>query len=303
MTLDNPIASDIGSRTVPFEAAFMKPPKSLLLLALVAVGLSVGCSSNGTSGVPNAGALTPSNFRPANGSPSQYIKNVVVIIQENRSFENFFAGFPGANAPMTGCASPTPPPSGIVRRVEPAVPMRVRRHSGSGCPAGDTQVTLHQDTFKNNPDGKHDWTSSIADWNNGQMDGFSAWGYQNGQPKEYTYIERSLVQPYWTMAQDYVLADDMFPTEFGGSFTAHLTLVAGTDDIGKGSLLPTKAEVDFPNGKYDDCDSPPGTKTSYLTESPYRQEDRFKGPFPCFYQFNSIAEVLDSASVSWRIYP
>ena len=33
------------------------------------------------------------------------------------------------------------------------------------------------------------------------------------------------------MAQQYVLADEMFPTEFGGSFTAHLTLVAGTDDI------------------------------------------------------------------------
>lgn len=283
----------------------MKHPKSLLLV-LFAIGFSVGCSSNGNSSVPAAAPFEPTNVRPASGSPSKYIKNVFVIIQENRSFENFFAGFPGANAPMTGCAAPTPTPSAEVQRRTPAA-YRFARHlhpaSGSAtCPPGDTQVTLHQDTFKNNPDGKHDWTSSMVDWDNGKMDGFSAWGYQNGQPKEYTYIERSQVQPYWTMAQDYVLADAMFPTEFGGSFTAHLTLVAGTDDIGKGSLLPTKAEVDFPNGKYDDCDSPPGTKTSYLTESPYRQEDRFKGPFPCFYQFNSIAEVLDNASVSWRIY-
>ena len=46
--------------------------------------------------------------RPAIGHPTgQYIKHVVVIIQENRSFENFFAGYPGADAPMFGCAGPS----------------------------------------------------------------------------------------------------------------------------------------------------------------------------------------------------
>jgi phospholipase C len=282
----------------------MRLPKSLPVWSLFVAGLSIGCSANGTGGAPNVAEFSPSNLRPAHVSPSGYIKNVVVIIQENRSFENFFAGFPNANAPMTGCASPTPPPSGLSSRIIPR--RQFHRHSASSpspsCPPNDTQVTLHQDTFKNNPDGKHNWTSSMVDWNNGQMDGFSAWGYQGGQPKEYTYIERSQVQPYWTMAQDYVLADAMFPTEFGGSFTAHLTLVAGTDDIGKGSQLGTEAEVNFPSVAPDDCDAPPGTKSSYLSESPYRELHTFKGPFPCFYQFNSIAEVLDNASISWRIY-
>jgi phospholipase C len=274
----------------------MRLSKSLLVLALFGLGLSVGCSSSGTTSA-NAPASLPAARQPS-GSASQYIKNVIVIIQENRSFENFFAGYPGANAPMTGCASPTPPPSGSLRRT---IPERVPAHpptSGSSCPPGDTQVTLHQDTFKNNPDSRHDWDSSMVDWNNGQMDGFSAWGEKNGQYKAYNYIERSQIQPYWTMAQQYVLADAMFPTEFGGSFTAHLTLVAGTDDI----ELPNEAEVDFPNGKYDDCDSPAGTKSSYLTEYPYRQEHRFKGPFPCFNQFNTMAEVLDGAGISWKIY-
>jgi phospholipase C len=276
----------------------MRLPKSLLVLLLFAAGLSVGCSSNGSGSTP-AGQFAPTDVRPAGGSPSQYIKNVIVIIQENRSFENFFAGFPGANAPMTACASPTPP-SGIVRR--DIARQRLHRHSGSGCPAGDTEVTLHQDTFENNPDLKHNWTSSLIDWNKGQMDGFSAWGEKNGQYEAYDYIKQSEVQPYWSLAEQYVLADEMFPTEFGGSFTGHLTLVAGTDDIGQGSLLPTEAEVDFPLISPDDCDSKPGNKSSYIAESPYRQEYRFKGPFPCFTQFNSMAEVLDNANVSWRIY-
>ena len=92
------------------------------------------------------------------------------------------------------------------------------------------------------------------------MDGFSKFG--NQAPYEaYAYVDRSQLGPYWTMAEQYVLADAMFPTEFGGSFTGHLTLVAGTDDI---EQSPSRSEVDFPNGTHDDCDSPPGTKSSYI---------------------------------------
>jgi phospholipase C len=285
----------------------MRSPKPLVLI-LFLFGLSVGCSSNSSNLSTSGSSLVPSSVtRPASGSPSEYIKNVIVIIQENRSFENFFAGFPDANAPMTGCASPTPPPSGSVRKMIPMRRVHRRSGSGSGCPAGDTQVTLHQDTFENNPDLKHDWDSSLIDCNITsqkvcQMDGFSYWGQKHGQYQAYTYIEQSQIQPYWSMAQQYVLADEMFPTEFGGSFTGHLTLVAGTDDIGKGSLLPTEAEVDFPLKAPDDCDSIKGNKSSYITENPYRQEYRFKGPWPCFNQFNTMAEVLDGAGISWRIY-
>jgi phospholipase C len=286
----------------------MRLPKSLLVLVLLGLGFLVGCSSSNGS---NQGAQTSlPAIRPASGSPSQYIKNVIVIIQENRTFENFFAGYSGANAPTTGCAAPTPPPSESVPRVTRAlVPGRMRPDStsSSGCPSGDKQVKLYQSTFENNPDLKHDWDSSMIDCDiTGshvcRMDGFSAWGEAKGKYEAYTYIERSQVQPYWSLAQQYVLADAMFPTEFGGSFTAHLTLVAGTDDIGPASDLAAKAEVDFPSAAPDDCDSPHGTKSSYITENPYREEYRFKGPFPCFTQFNTMAEVLDNADISWRIY-
>ncbi|MGC1759056.1 MAG: alkaline phosphatase family protein [Candidatus Cybelea sp.] len=247
-----------------------------------ASGLLAGCGgAQSTLGVP------VSQVGPADGSASKYLSHVIVIIQENRTFENFFAGYPGANAPLTGCASPQPGAQ------TPAV--APHRSSTSGCPQGDTQVTLHQDTFKNNPDLEHSWTPAIVDWNNGQMDGFSKYGIKNGKYEAYNYIEHSEIQPYWTMAQQYVLADAMFPTEFGGSFTAHLTLVAGTDDI----ELPNEAEVNFPSHTPDDCDSPAGTKTDYLTPN---RHVHYTGPFPCFDQFNTIAQVLDGASVSWKYY-
>jgi phospholipase C len=268
--------------------------RPLLMLGSFALALCACSSSAGTPFASQA-ASNPGSAHPASGSPSQYIKNVIVIIQENRSFENFFAGWPGANAPTSGCALPS---TGSVRR-EGALPA-VRRGSGSGsgCPAGDVSIPLHQVTLQHSPGLKHDWESSIGDWDNGNMDGFASNEGAPGKYEAYAYVKQSQLQPYYAMAQQYVLADEMFPTEHGGSFTAHLTLVAGTDDIS----LPDKAEVNFPSAAPDDCDSPPGTLSSYVSETPYRQLHLFKGPFPCFDQFNTMAQVLDNADISWRFY-
>jgi phospholipase C len=251
-----------------------------VLLGLVAV--ATGCSSNAAPSVAPQSSLPEA--RPATGNPvSTYIKHVVVIIQENRSFENFFAGYPGANAPTYGCAAETG--------------ARRRSSSGSGCPSGEVEVPLHAISF-NGPtavDLAHDWNSSMTDWDNGKMDGFYQYGQKHGADAAYAYVRQSLIAPYWDMAEQYVLADEMFPTEFGGSFTGHLTLVAGTDN-----LTANHAEVDFPNNPPDDCDSPPGTKSSYVDSN--RHVHRFQGPFPCFDQWKTIAQDLDNAGVSWKYY-
>jgi phospholipase C len=247
-------------------------------LAIAATCLALllaACASN--VGAPMQSAL------PSPPQASGHIKHVVVIIQENRSLENFFAGYPGADAPMSGCALAQ---SGR------------GFSSGSGCPHGDVSVPLQKNTFENNPGLlPHDWSSSLIDWNRGKMDGFYKAAPHSGQYAAYAYIDRSQTRPYWTMAHRYVLADEMFPTEFGGSFTGHLTLVAGTDDI----TPPSKAEVDFPTAGPYDCDSPHGTTSSYVLADPYRRL-RYDGPFPCFDQFNTMAQVLDREGVSWRFY-
>ncbi len=234
-------------------------------LAWTAILIGTGCTSGGGRQPQDATFALPAGPEaPAAGNPvHKYIDHVVVVIQENRSFENFFAGYPGANAPMKG-------------------------------KAGNKTVALHEITF-NGPDIQHSWSSSLGEWDNGKMDGFYHYGKNNHGNQAYAYVKRSLIRPYWTMAKQYVLADAMFPTEFGGSFTGHLTLIAGTDD-----LRLHRAEVDIPNGYPYDCDAIPGTKSSYVT--PNRVEHSFEGPFPCFDQFGTIAEVLDAGHVSWKYY-
>ncbi len=244
-------------------------------IAATSLGLLVaGCASN---------AAPARSVLPPVPQASDRIKHVIVVIQENRSLENFFAGFPGANAPMSGCAIAE----------TGSTPSR-----SSDCSRGDVSVPLQRVTFQSNPGLlPHDWSSALIDWNRGKMDGFYKAAPHSGQYAAYAYIDRLQVRPYWTMAKQYVLADEMFPTEFGGSFTGHLTLVAGTDDI----TPPSQAEVDFPTAGPYDCDSPHGTTSSYVLDKPYRKL-RYNGPFPCFDQFNTMAQVLDNARVSWKFY-
>ena len=258
--------------------------KQFLVLAFLGLIAAAGCSSSGS---------TPAFFTralPLSGSPRQYITHVVVIIQENRSFENFFTGYPGANAPASGCAIPE-------KNARPEITRQVeRRGLSSACPPGDISVALKPITF-DSVDLGHNWQSSKVSWDKGKMDGFSKFCCIGGPYPAYSYVERSLITPYWDMARQYVLADEMFPTEWGGSFTGHLMLVAGTDDIHQS---PSEAEIDNPTAGPYDCDSPPGTKSSYVTSE--RKVEMNKGPFPCFDQWNSIAEVLDNAGVSWKYY-
>jgi phospholipase C len=246
-----------------------------VLLAFVAFALALqGCSSPGN---PAQSALAPaaSNDGVATGHApiGKYIKHIVIIVQENRSFSNFFAGYPGAeDAPLYGY------------QYDPATGQRAT-------------VALKPTTFEV-PDITHSFEAAVQDYRGGNMDGFPS--------QAYYYVGRPLVKPYWTMAAQYVLADHMYPQEFGPSFTAHISLVAATTNLTSDAGPNPRAEVDLPSGAWR-CDAVPGTVSSIITPNADRlAQDSIVhsggGPFPCFNQFNSIANVLDAAKVSWKWY-
>jgi len=225
------------------------------------------CSSGGGGSTPPVPVLPPpTQGPPQHGPESKYIKHVVVIVQENRSFNDVFAGFKGADSSLYGYT-----------------------HTGA-------RVPLHPLTFKGS-DIYHNWPNAMSDWNHGRMNGFDRSVYTNGRPAglyTYAYLDHKVVAPYWTMARQYALADHMFPTMFGPTFTAHIDLIASTTN-----LTPDVAEVDGPTGQPWGCDAPKGTQTLIL--NPQRIETG-GGPFPCFTQYDTMADTLDSAGVSWKYY-
>jgi phospholipase C len=237
-------------------------------LATIVMLLALAACTNSSGVAPTSSVVSSASSRGANATPlSAYIKHVVIIVQENRSFDNLFHGFPGADTAVVGAT-----------------------HTGA-------KVPLHATTLQG-VDMGHYWIDAMRDWDNGKMDGFDLTPLNTGQqagPYPYAYVNRQLVAPYWTMATEYVLADHMFPTMFGPSFTAHLDLIAGTT-----ALSPSEAEVDTPNARPWGCDAPAGTRTSVI--GPRRIEFGEAGPFPCFTQFRTLADTLDTSHVSWRYY-
>jgi phospholipase C len=198
--------------------------------------------------------------------PGRYIKHIVIAVQENRSFDNVFDGFPGADTQPYGYMS-----DGTKQTLQP-IPFEVR-------------------------DMDHGFSAGVMDWDNGKMDQFDLNGTSVGQTIgsfAYSHLERSAVKPYWTIAKRYVLADHMFPTMFGPSFTAHLTLIAGTAD-----LNPSESEADEPTESPWGCDAPAGTSTSTVDTNRVVSGG---GPAPCFTQFRTMADTLDAAGVSWKYY-
>jgi phospholipase C len=233
--------------------------------------LLAACTSSTVNYAPPQ-TTSPNPVAPALGS---YIKHVVVIVQENRSFENMFAGWPGADAPMTG----------------------YQLLNGKSVPVKLTSMTYAEDK-----DMCHLWHDARLAFDGGKMDAFNlergglagACGYPLAGNVPYRYMDHSEIAPYRALAAANVLADHMFPTEFGTSFTAHQDLIAGTTQIDK-----DRWEVNTPTAMPWGCDAPKGT-TSELVDGKGTIFD--DGPFPCFTQYPTMANSLDAAKASWKYY-
>ncbi|HYL27115.1 MAG TPA: alkaline phosphatase family protein [Candidatus Nitrosotalea sp.] len=246
--------------------------------AFIAVFALVSCA--GGSGSPNGGAIAQ-RFSPAvrtNGGTSNYVQHVVIVIQENRSFDNLFATFPGADGTTFGYMK---------------------------TPSGDQYVPLAKVNLLEKCDFGHSYRTVQPDYDNGKMDGFGEEGGSKNCPGKagtavYQYVDPTQIAPYWDMAQQYVLADQLFQTQGSGSFTAHQDLIAGSTLIDQ----PTddKSIVDFPTANPWGCDAKPGTKTSLLVYTGKIIKDEYgKGPFPC-YTYQTMRDLLDAKSVSWKYY-
>jgi phospholipase C len=155
----------------------------------------------------------------------------------------------------------------------------------------------------------HKHSAWVNDYDDGKMDGFNLES-ENCLRRDkkkcpprglapYGYVPQSEIKPYWDLAQQYTIADEMFETSEGPSFPAHQYLVSGTSAISNTSTYKASenASDESDIGKQGGCDSLPSTTVE--TIDPYGSEDY--SVFPCFDRI-SIFDLLDAQSVSWRFY-
>ncbi len=244
--------------------------------ALLALFFAAGCGEGSTLATPSSHQLSR---RPNSGSGgTTAIKHIVLVIQENRTFDNLFATFPGADGATQGLLKL---PSG-----------------------GHIVVPLQPTNLVERCDFGHGYKGYLKDYDGGAMDGFNTEG--GGKPcpgptgiKTYQYVIPQQIAPYWSIAQQYVLADHMFTTQGSGSFTNHQDLIAGATFLNK---TRTKSLVDFPSLKPWGCNGKDGTVTSFLQAEQTRLKYRYrKGPFPCM-RYETLRDLLDAKGISWTYF-
>lgn len=159
----------------------------------------------------------------AAGDDIHKIQHIVVIMQENRSFDSYFGTFPGADG--------IPMQNGVPTVCVPD-------------PASGQCVTPFHDPSDRNAGGPHGAANAVADIDNGAMDGFVAQQAtgrqracrgstdpsctQGGQlPDVMGYHDAREIPNYWTYAQQFVLQDRMFEPNASWSLPSHLFTVSG----------------------------------------------------------------------------
>jgi phospholipase C len=196
--------------------------------ALLAALLLQGCGGSSRHHAPARGVSPARGGQPiASASrPSQppakglgKIRHVVIIMQENRSFDNYFGTYPGADGIPRGACVPDP--------------------LNGGC------VKPFHDPGETNGGGPHGKVNSDADIDGGKMDGFVTQAEQGeacttNNPRcspctETTthacvdvmgYHDAREIPNYWTYARHFVLQDHMFASQNSASVPAHLYMVS-----------------------------------------------------------------------------
>jgi phospholipase C len=150
-----------------------------------------------------------------------------------------------------------------------------------------------------NADITHSHVNFENEYANGKM--YFDLGSPTNEPPSfpYAYVPYSETQPYWSMASQYVLADEMFQSNNGPSYPAHQYLIAGQS--GSGNQMadenPQNANTGLPVGGAWGCDSPSGTYVPVLIDG----QDVNNGTFPCV-SYPTLADEMDARHVSWRYY-
>jgi phospholipase C len=229
-------------------------------------------------------ATAPPRASGAEGSPStaaDRIKHVIILMQENRSFDHYFGTFPGADGiPMRGHTPAVCVPDPVTRRCT--------------RPFHD-----HHDL---NLGGPHNALGFRRDLNGGRLNGFiaaerrflascrhdplRACAYADRPADVMGYHDGSDIPNYWTYARTFVLQDHMFASSASWSLPNHLYLVSEWSARCRRAWAARSCRTDSVN--------PPGSWSAGM------QHPRSRGA--PHYAWTDLTYLLHMHHVSWAYY-
>ncbi len=184
------------------------------------------------------------------------VQHIVVIYGENRSFDNLYGTFPGANGISSAAATMTqvdrdgsvlamlPPTWGGMTA---SVPQGATVNLPNQAFQIDAPNGFHQEESVKTRDLVHRFYNEQMQIDGGKMDRFAAWSDAGGLAMGYYDASE---MPMYGIARQYTLADNFFMGAFGGSFLNHFWLVCActplypdaANSVAKGRLSAVEAD-------------------------------------------------------------
>ncbi len=252
------------------------------------------------------GALSLGGARAA--GPLDQITHVIVIYQENWSFDSLYGSFPGANgfanagaavrqvdkngAPYATLPQPidtTKTPPGPDPRFPPDLPVRPFNVAEFVLPTDRTGDLVHR------------FYHEQLQIDGGKMDKFVAWSDAAGLVMSY-YDATNM--PVGRLAQQYVLADNFFHAAFGGSFLNHFWLVCACTPKWADAPAALRAQLDGAGVLVrDGAVTPDGyaVNTIFTVNSPHPASANPANLLPN-QTMPTIGDRLSERGVSWAWY-
>jgi len=243
----------------------------VVLVAVIAL-LAAACGDDLPDWNPVAPldyGTAPEPFDAAALRTATPIKHVVFVIKENRTFDNMFGRFPGANGVTVGMDRGEPRP-------------------------------LTQAPDRLPTDIKHCYECSLQAWDGGKMDGFAT---ISEAADRYAYVQYAPgdLPNYWRWASEYVLGDNFFASAQGPSFPNHLYTIAAQsggahENPPQGEDLLREHHQETGLFKAWGCDSLPSAWVNV-----YDSEGNAKKVPPCF-DFETEGDLLSEVGIPWAYY-
>jgi phospholipase C len=248
----------------------------LVSAGLVAFGVTMlvlGTSAVRVTGGPDGSYLVPQGIHK--------IKHVIVIMQENRSFDSYFGTYPGAD--------------GIPMRQ--GVPIACVPDPAGGC------RRAYHDSNDVNGGGPHGMGNAIRDVNHGRMDGFIEQhdvakktcrdkddpACDHGRSDVMGYHTGAELPNYWAYANNFVLNDHMFEPVKSWSLPDHLYMMsAWSARCGTESPMSCRSSIVGPYG--------------VAQFSKAVREEVTQGSTRIDLAWTDITWLLHRHHVSWRYY-
>ncbi len=221
--------------------------------------------AEGVSAALHGCAAVPSNGQTGHTSCAKLtdIQHVVIVLQENRSFDHYFGSYHGVRGFSDASAAfeqPNPtntsnPPIGKL------LPFHLDSSTANGACTQDIA---------------HDWASQHQAWNNGAMDGFVTSKMalnQNAAILSMGYYTRADLAFYYALADAFTICDNYFCSVMGPTDPNRLYTMAASID-------------------------PDGTNGGPLVETLVTQRPLFLGALT----YTTMPEQLEARGISWKVY-